>query len=1096
MNDGVGQPVRIGRRSDRRPDLTRTQAQIWTSQRLHPTAPLANMADRIRLAGAIDPDRLTRAFDTVVRATDVLRMVVDEGAEPQAHILAAPPRRTEVIEVPANEAEAWARARVEQPIDATVCVYDSVLLRHAEDDWTWWLDLHHVATDASSSALVFRAAALAYELDDGDTARLAEVIDGSFFDAVSPPDPERAAGWVNDIDAVGPQPPLTLYGARGERGTAVERCPMPVEHRAVARALADDYRTISRDLSLLAISAMAAAQAVARLDGRRTVIVGVPLHHRSSPEARRLVGPLMELYPLVVKLDEHQTNRELFRQVYRSIVDLLRRAKPGESPDADFEIVLNVFTAEYGDFAGVPTEVEWMRSGHVEPNHVVRFQVYGRADTTDVRWELDVNTELSADQAWRRLPDHVAAVVHHILDRPDAAWHDTSLIGQSESEELQLLDATEMQPPVTTPVHEQIRALLATDPHRVVAEDGDEITAAAFDRRADEVAAWLTSRGAGHGATVGLRMRRSVDVLIAVHGVLRAGAAFVMLDPEDPATRHEMIAADAELVLILDSLPTDSEAGDGPEIGTVDLDDIAYVLYTSGSTGEPKGVPISHRGLAEYLRFAASAYVDHDEPVIALHSALVFDLTITSLFLSFLTGGRAIIFPDGPIEALGKIAQDDRITILKATPSQLELFTRLCERPRPLRSVIVGGEAFRRPVADRVIATCAPGARVFNEYGPTEAVVGCMIHEYDPTVDGGADLPIGRAANGCRIRILDDAGYPTPTGAWGELWVQRPGMADSYLNRPELSTEQFVDLDGDGRHWYRTGDRVRVERPGVATYGGRMDDQVKVGGIRLEPAEVEAALVSHPDIVNALVRVWTPELRSSGAVTRCIRCGLGADVPGVELSIDGVCSVCHSFDEIEPQAQAWFRTEADLDRRLGSVREQHDDDIDCLHLLSGGKDSTYALYQLVERGWRVHALTLDNGFISEGAKENVRRSVADLGITHEFATTDAMNEIFRDSLDRHSNVCQGCYKTIYTIAVARAVELGIRSDRAAPGTGGVRLRRRLRTGRVPRLLPLRRRRPRRGVPVPRRSRAVGQAGRHRPFDQLPHQRGRHPGPPP
>ena len=148
-------------------------------------------------------------------------------------------------------------------------------------------------------------------------------------------------------------------------------------------------------------------------------------------------------------------------------------------------------------------------------------------------------------------------------------------------------------------------------------------------------------------------------------------------------------------------------------------------------------------------------------------------------------------------------------------------------------------------------------------------------------------------------------------------------------------------------------------------------------------------------------------------------------MPGVEIDDLGICSVCRSFDEVAPQTAAWFKTEADLDARLAAARARSTGDYDCLHLLSGGKDSSYALYQLVERGWRVHALTLDNGFISEGAKDNIRRSIDALGITHEFATTDAMNEIFRDSLDRYANVCQGCYKTIYTMAVARADELGI-----------------------------------------------------------------------
>ncbi len=252
-------------------------------------------------------------------------------------------------------------------------------------------------------------------------------------------------------------------------------------------------------------------------------------------------------------------------------------------------------------------------------------------------------------------------------------------------------------------------------------------------------------------------------------------------------------------------------------------------------------------------------------------------------------------------------------------------------------------------------------------------------------------------------------------------------MAQVYLNRPDLSRERFVELEGGGQRWYRTGDRARVERPGVAVYGGRMDDQLKVNGIRLEPAEVEAAMVRLDGVESALVRLWRASDRL-GAINeseRCVRCGLGIDAPGVELDVEGVCNSCRIFEVVEPQTEQWFRTEADLDERLADARRRRTGEVDCLHLLSGGKDSTYALYQLVARGWNVHALTLDNGFISEGAKANIRRSIADLGITHEFATADAMNEIFRDSLDRYSNVCQGCYKTIYTIAVARARELGI-----------------------------------------------------------------------
>ncbi len=404
-----------------------------------------------------------------------------------------------------------------------------------------------------------------------------------------------------------------------------------------------------------------------------------------------------------------------------------------------------------------------------------------------------------------------------------------------------------------------------------------------------------------------------------------------------------------------------------------------------------------------------------------LYSSLGFDLSITSLFLPQLLGGRTVVFPDDAVTALGRIAADRSLTVLKATPSQLEILNRLATEPLSFEVVIVGGEAFRRPVAETLVDRCSGSVRIFNEYGPTEAVVGCMIHEWDPERDLGPDVPIGHASPGAEVYVLDERQRRTPVGAWGELYVRRPGMAQSYLGLPDVSAERFVTIDQiGGAPLYRTGDRVRLEQ-GALVYGGRIDDQLSIGGVRLEPGEIEAALVAHPDVTSAVVRVWTP---SHDRVQRCQRCGLGTDVPGIEVD-DGLCSVCRSFEVVAPQTTSWFRDLSDLDRQLERARARSTSEYDCIHLLSGGKDSTYALYQLVARGWRVHAFTLDNGFISDGAKENVRRSIADLGITHEFATTDAMNEIFRDSLERFSNVCNGCYKTIYTLATARAHEMGI-----------------------------------------------------------------------
>ena len=225
-----------------------------------------------------------------------------------------------------------------------------------------------------------------------------------------------------------------------------------------------DYRSISRELGLLAIGAMSMALAVHRLDGRSAVVVGVPVHHRSSKTSRRMVGPLMELYPMTVRVVPGETHAEMYARVLRCVMSVLRRAKPGESPSTPFEIVLNVLTARFGDFAGLPTNSEWMRSGHVDPSHVIRSQLFDYAAgerleiSARMNWELDVNSSLSVDDAATRFPEHFAAAVRAAIDLPGERIGTRSLVGGSERSELALLnpDPAERTPRAT--VHDQIRA--------------------------------------------------------------------------------------------------------------------------------------------------------------------------------------------------------------------------------------------------------------------------------------------------------------------------------------------------------------------------------------------------------------------------------------------------------------------------------------------------------------------------------------------------------------------------------------------------------------------------------------------------------------
>ncbi|NNF53741.1 MAG: amino acid adenylation domain-containing protein [Acidimicrobiales bacterium] len=1009
--------------------LTPAQELLWTSQRLHPDVPLANMATIATIEGIIDPDRFVAAVDQVIGGSDVLRLRISEiNAVPYPTLVSEPPSQTLLIQLPAEELHEWMHLRISQPLDLGTSVYDSVLIQHDVDSWSWWMNIHHIATDAASSAEIFRAVADAYHGRWQPPVAYSEFADQLV--SLRQTDRWRRAieYWAEVDHSVGE---TSLYSPDSGAKTQAERVGIPMlpdRQDRLDALLANQFRLLSPDLSLTVALATALAAYLFRLNGAERIVIGVPVHNRSSNEAKSVIGPLVELFPLVVNPQADDTFATLQSKVAKSLMRTLRHALPGASPRQSFDVVLNVHGSTFGSFGEMKTTHRWIHPGHIDSHHRLRLQALDYLGEGNLELALDINHRAAGADHRTQAGKHFGTVLDAMLADPDTRL---CAVGLASADDLQLLRSFNNPTPGTPldlPAPDAIAQQLQSRPKAAVMSHGKlDFSAGEIDHMIQQTADALSMAGIGRGDLVAIEIPISIDAVVAIHGVLRCGAAFVPIDPEYPEARREFLRSDSKATATLRSLADVEElAPVGPPItpAGIDLDDLAYVIYTSGSTGMPKGVPISHRGLAEYLGFALGAYAPGDQPVMALYTSLSFDLTITTLFLPWLASGSLTIHPQGGVAALREIVDERRVTLLKATPSHLELLVRMINSDHPLRGLIVGGEAFMSGLADRLLAVLGQDLEIFNEYGPTEAVVGCMIHRYNPQLDEGPEVPIGAPAPGVTLHVLDSAGHPVPVGAVGELYVNRPGMASGYLNRPDLSEQYFNERDATvGTKLYRTGDRVRVLDSKRMVYQGRFDDQLKIGGIRVEPGAIETAAQEMPGVRRALASLWRPD--TSQRVELCTRCGLGADVPGVTIDDDGVCSACHEFDVVAPQSEAWFRSEDDLALELQQARDRARGDYDVIHLLSGGKDSTYALYRLVSMGARVYALTLDNGFISDTAKENVRRAVRALGVSHEFVTVAGMNEIFRDSLERYSNVCNGCYKTIYTVALERADKLGI-----------------------------------------------------------------------
>ncbi|MGZ3740535.1 MAG: non-ribosomal peptide synthetase, partial [Bdellovibrionota bacterium] len=383
---------------------------------------------------------------------------------------------------------------------------------------------------------------------------------------------------------------------------------------------------------------------------------------------------------------------------------------------------------------------------------------------------------------------------------------------------------------------------LSIDGHAIAVKDrGRDFTYGELAARAREFSGLLRARGVRPGDRVAICAKHSFDTVAAILGTWYLGAAFVPLDPEWPPERIRFVLRDcAPACVVAENFP-DMPFVALREPGPQDANPpaparLAYLIYTSGSTGEPKGVEVGHESLANYLQWAREVYSPGAPPVYPLFTPLTFDLTITALLVPLVAGGAVkVVAETEPASAARAILRDREINCVKLTPSHLRLFTEI--NGGAVKIYVVGGEALDATLASRA----AHGARVFNEYGPTEATVGCVVHEFVP---GDEIVPIGKPIANTEVLLLDEKGGAVSPGGVGEIYLSGACLALGYRGRPFENHRFSPHPFRPGERVYRTGDLARLNSNGNFEYLGRADDQMKILGHRVEPGEVEAALLA------------------------------------------------------------------------------------------------------------------------------------------------------------------------------------------------------------------------------------------------------------
>ncbi|MEU5807506.1 amino acid adenylation domain-containing protein [Streptomyces sp. NPDC047718] len=872
---GPTRPALAPRPRPERVPLSAAQRRLWFMYRFEGPSPTYNVPLALRLTGRVDRPALRAALCDVAGRHESLRTVFgDEGGVPHQRVVTDEPVLEEVTggDVVAAAGYAFELDR-ELPIR-------SWLFTQGDDEHVLLVLVHHIVSDGWSMGPLLRDLGTAYGARRAGRAPQWTPLPVQYADHAIWQ--QEVLGEEGDPDSVLARQTAfwreTLAGAPDLLDLPLDRPrPAALSHRGGSAPLTigpDLYRAVvdlarRRRASVFMVLQAALAALLTRYGAGTDIPLGCAVAGRDEEAARDLVGFFVNTVVLRTDVSGSPSLNELVDRVretdlaafahqdvpFERLVEVLNPARSlAHHPLFQVMLTLQNLDASEPELAGLVVRGEQVDT---ETAKVDLAFVLEEDEASGLNGIVRYATDLFEPETARGLADGLVRLLTAAVAEPDAPLDRLDVLGP-ELGRLVLEgwnDTARDVPPLTWP--ELFARQVARTPDHPAVQDGAEtLSYAELDLRANRLAHVLRERGAGPGETVALRLPRSADLVVAVLATLKAGAAYLPVDPDYPPERIAFMLDDAGPVCELSSASfpvPDGLPGTEPVVPR-HLDDAAYVVYTSGSTGRPKGVVVSHRGIAGLVANQAERYEAGAGNRVAQLISPSFDASVSELCLALLTGS-CLVIPPGVLagEELAAFLADRRITHAHLIPAVMAGLPRI-DLPA-LRVIVTGGDV---PPAD-VIAHWSEGRRLVNAYGPTEATVDVASWVYAPP--GRQPVPIGRPIANAGVYVLDRYLRPVPPGVAGELYTTGPGLARGYLDRPALTAERFVaNPFAPGDRMYRTGDLVRWDRDGQLVFVGRADTQVKLRGLRIELGEIESALAEQPGVTHAAAAVHADRL--------------------------------------------------------------------------------------------------------------------------------------------------------------------------------------------------------------------------------------------
>jgi amino acid adenylation domain-containing protein len=885
--------------------LSFAQQRLWFLDQLEPGSAMYTIPAAASLAGPLNVTALHRALNEVIRRHEALRttFVTVDGRPLQvvAPTLAVPLPVVDLqqgaSDVPLSACE---RARAAQRLltEEARRAFDltrgpllrAVLLRLSEAEHILLLTMHHIVSDGWSIGVLIRELTTLYEaISTGITAPLHDLpvhyadfaqwqrewLQGAVLEGLLSYWKQQLAGapFVLQLPTDHPRPPVQSF--QGARHCLTLSSPLTAALRALSR----------REGVTLFMTLLAAFKTLLyRYTGQEDLLVGSPIANRNRAETEALIGFFVNTLVLRTDLSGNPRFTQLLGRVRDTALEayahqdlpfekLVEELRPERSLSHAplFQIMFALQSApmpvlELPDLTASLLQIDY---------GVAKFDL--TLDLSETPQGLsgwfEYNTTLFDAATIGRTAEHFRTLLEGIVADPEQHLSDLPLLTEVERHQLLVeWNNTRLEVPQESCMHQLFAAQAGQTPEAVAVVCGeDQLTYRELNRRANQLAHYLQRLGVGPEAPVGISMERSMDLVVGLLAILKAGAAYVPLDPAYPRERLAFMLEDARAPVLLTQqrwvegrsalapeivcLDTASgaivrESGENP-VSNVTADNLAYIIYTSGSTGRPKGVAIEHHSAVTLLEWARRLFPAEQLAGVLASTSICFDLSVFELFVPLSWGGKVILAENALHLPALPAARD--VTLVNTVPSALTELLRMRGLPASVRVVNLAGEPLPDMLAQEIYQHDTV-QQVFNLYGPSEDTT---YSTFALVQKGAAEPPsIGRPIANTQIYLLDAHLHPVPLGVPGELYVGGDGLARGYANRAELTAEKFIPnpfSDKPGARLYRTGDLARYSPDGDLEFLGRMDHQVKIRGFRIELGEIEAVLGQHPAVQESVV---------------------------------------------------------------------------------------------------------------------------------------------------------------------------------------------------------------------------------------------------